>query len=142
MRNNYTFNNNEFSYNKQRSINGLSLLNVKKIHDDTDYQNEILTICDQFKANKQWILMINPNDKSLIQLAQNNQITHSKILRVNGKKTNVQLSAIEQALSKGNCAAVVLCDTLIDDLALAQLQLSAEKGNTHCFILENTQQLH
>ncbi len=53
MRNNYTFNNNEFSYNKQRSINGLSLLNVKKIHDDTDYQNEILTICDQFKANKQ-----------------------------------------------------------------------------------------
>jgi hypothetical protein len=50
------------------------------------------------------------------------------VLIVRPKKSTEALWAAEQALSSGNCAAVLLWPDALDDAASRRLQLAAEKG--------------
>ena len=54
----------------------------------------------------------------------------SRVLIVRPKKTSETLWAAEQALSSGNCAAVLLWPEMLDDAASRRLQLAAEKGRS------------
>lgn len=54
----------------------------------------------------------------------------SRVLIVRPKKASETLWAAEQALSSGNCAAVLLWSEMLDDSASRRLQLAAEKGQS------------
>ena len=54
----------------------------------------------------------------------------SRVLIVRPKKPSETLWAAEQALSSGNCAAVLLWPQALDDAASRRLQLAAEKGQS------------
>lgn len=54
----------------------------------------------------------------------------SRVLIVRPKQTSEALWAAEQALSSGNCAAVLLWPEALDDTAGRRLQLAAEKGQS------------
>lgn len=54
----------------------------------------------------------------------------SRVLIVRPKKPQESLWAAEQALSSGNCAAVLLWSTRLDDAASRRLQLAAEAGQS------------
>jgi len=54
----------------------------------------------------------------------------SRVLIVRPKKTTEVLWAAEQALSAGNCAAVLLWPDALNDSASRRLQLAAEKGQS------------
>ncbi|MGI9204372.1 MAG: translesion DNA synthesis-associated protein ImuA [Woeseiaceae bacterium] len=54
----------------------------------------------------------------------------SRILIVRPKTPQESLWAAEQALSSGNCAAVLLWSTRLDDAASRRLQLAAEAGQS------------
>lgn len=54
----------------------------------------------------------------------------SRVLIVRPKKTTEVLWAAEQALSSGNCAAVLLWPGALVDAASRRLQLAAEKGQS------------
>jgi hypothetical protein len=57
-------------------------------------------------------------------------INLSRVLIVRPKKTAEALWAAEQALSSGNCAAVLVWSEAMDDVASRRLQLAAEKGRS------------
>jgi len=77
-----------------------------------------------------WIAWIDPPFEpyppALIQWGVN----LSRILIVRPKKPQESLWAAEQALSSGNCAAVLLWSTRLDDAASRRLQLAAEAGQS------------
>jgi hypothetical protein len=54
----------------------------------------------------------------------------SKVLIVHPGKTTEALWAAEQALSSGNCAAVLLWSEALDDARSRRLQLAAEQGRS------------
>ena len=54
----------------------------------------------------------------------------SRVLVVRPKKATEALWAAEQALSSGNCAAVLLWSERMDDVASRRLQLAAENGRS------------
>lgn len=54
----------------------------------------------------------------------------ARVLIVRPKKTTEALWAAEQALSSGNCAAVLLWPGALNDTASRRLQLAAEKGQS------------
>jgi cell division inhibitor SulA/protein ImuA len=57
-------------------------------------------------------------------------INLSRVLIVRPKKAAEALWAAEQALSSGQCAAVLLWSEMLDDVASRRLQLAAEKGQS------------
>jgi protein ImuA len=57
-------------------------------------------------------------------------INLSRVLIVRPKSAAEALWAAEQALSSGNCAAVLLWSERMDDVASRRLQLAAEKGRS------------
>ncbi len=57
-------------------------------------------------------------------------INLSHVLIVRPKEAGETLWAAEQALSSGNCAAVLLWPEILDDAASRRLQLAAEKGQS------------
>ena len=57
-------------------------------------------------------------------------INLSRVLIVRPKKPAEALWAAEQALSSGNCAAVLLWSEQLDDVASRRLQLAAEQGQS------------
>lgn len=57
-------------------------------------------------------------------------INLSRVLIVRPKEAAEALWAAEQALSSGNCAAVLLWSSLLNDAASRRLQLAAEKGRS------------
>jgi hypothetical protein len=77
-----------------------------------------------------WIAWIDPPFEpyppALIQWGVN----LSRVLIVRPKKPQESLWAAEQALSSGNCAAVLLWSTKLDDAASRRLQLAAEAGQS------------
>ncbi len=99
-------------------------------------------ICQKHELNKKWIMMINPGDEPLMELTESTTIDTSKILKVNTKKTRINLKNIESALSKGNCSAVVLCNPHLKNEELCQLKQSAINGKTACIVLNNHQMIH
>ncbi|MGI9309286.1 MAG: translesion DNA synthesis-associated protein ImuA [Gammaproteobacteria bacterium] len=81
-------------------------------------------------AQSGWIAWINPPfdpyPPALLQWGVN----LSRVLMVRPKSEQEALWAAEQALSSGNCAAVLLWSKSLDDAASRRLQLAAEKGDS------------
>jgi cell division inhibitor SulA len=139
-------------YHSPHVTNGLSFLYqatetysslaIRTIVNEQQYMSEITTICQQYASDKRWVLMINPNDKSLEQLVTCQQIKATNILRVNGAKHKVSILAIEKALMTGNCAVVIICSNEFTRAELSELKYCASIGNTQCIILSNDQKYH
>ena len=113
-----------------------SWLDIINIENKADLSKQYADICQQHHLDNKWILMINPEDLSLSQLANTNGIDTSKILKVNTNKSKVALKNIENALSKGNCSAVVLCNASLKHEEIFKLNRSAQQGKTACIVLK------
>ncbi len=106
--------------------------------------NQYAHICQQHKQEKKWVLFINPEESSIEKLAKTHGIDVTKILMVNYKNTTttrskVELKQIKSVLSKGNCSAVILSNSMFESNEIAQLESSAKTGKTHCFVVEQAQ---
>jgi cell division inhibitor SulA/protein ImuA len=77
-----------------------------------------------------WIAWIGPPFEPYPPALQQWGIDLSRVLIVRPKETREALWAAEQALSSGNCAAVLLWPDELDDAASRRLQLAAEKGQS------------
>jgi len=77
-----------------------------------------------------WIAWIAPPFEPYPPALQQWGIDLSRVLIVRPKDSREALWAGEQALSSGNCAAVLLWSDVLDDAASRRLQLAAEKGRS------------
>lgn len=77
-----------------------------------------------------WIAWIDPPFEPYPPALSQWGVDLSRVLIVRPKKPQEALWAAEQALSSGNCAAVLLWSVVIDDAASRRLQLAAEKGRS------------
>ena len=77
-----------------------------------------------------WIAWIAPPFELYPPALKQWGVNLSRILIVRPRTAEEILWAAEQALSSGNCAAVLLWPTALDDTASRRLQLAAEKGRS------------
>lgn len=129
------------SNNHTININWLQHTNVTN---HFELSNQYATICQQHKQEKKWVLFINPEENSIEQLAKTHDIDVTKILMVNYKsnvtnRAKVELKQIISVLSKGNCAAVILSNSVFEADEITQLESSARMGKTHCFLMKQCQ---
>jgi len=119
-----------------------SKLTVKNPNNKVSLANEFVNICQQYDQDERWILMIDPQEKDIAFLNQNKQINRSKILRVNSNKVKLDSKNIKSTLAKGNCSAIILCDSKFAKQQLTSFNQYAKQGNTQCIVLNSTQKLH
>ncbi|MEW6982792.1 hypothetical protein AAD001_09100 [Colwelliaceae bacterium 6471] len=129
--------------NRQISANKLphwvDIVDVASTHELFNYYAQI---CQQYSHEKKWILLVNPTDDSVEMLAHEHNVDVSKILRVNTKKYAMNFSHIEKVLRKGNCSAIVFCDTAFLQSQISQLNTNAQYSNTQCIMLKTPTRLH
>ncbi len=117
-------------------------LKLKHVENNLELSQQYAYVCQQHKQKKKWVLMINPDEASLDQLASFDQVDTSKVLCVNTKPTNkmekIDINCVKKALSKGNCSAVILSNTTFNAQEIAQLNACAQAGETQCILLKNT----
>ena len=77
-----------------------------------------------------WITWVAPPFEPYAPALQQWGVNLSRVLIVRPRKSSEALWAAEQALSSGNCAAVLLWPDTLDDAAGRRLQLAAEKGQS------------
>lgn len=77
-----------------------------------------------------WIAWVDPPLEPYPPALQQWGVNLSRVLIVRPNKSQEALWAAEQALSSGNCAAVLLWSCALDDAATRRLQLAAEKGRS------------
>lgn len=77
-----------------------------------------------------WIAWIDPPFEPYPPALQQWGVNLSRVLIVRPRNSKEALWAAEQALSSGNCAAVLLWSGVLDDAASRRLQLAAEKGRS------------
>jgi cell division inhibitor SulA len=115
---------------------------VRTISNTVELSRQYTEICQNNDLDNKWILMVNPEDKQLQQLSTEGKIDPKRILKVNIHQRNISLKTIKEALEKGHCSAVILCNATFDKAQLDQLTQFAEKGQTKCIILtKQTQNL-
>lgn len=117
-------------------------LQLTSVDNNAELSTQYAHICQQHRQQKKWVLFINPEESSIEQLAHTHDIDASKILRVNYKNAlkgniKVELAHIKSVLSKGNCSAVIVSNSSFATQEIAQLECSAKKGETRCFLLKN-----
>jgi len=117
-------------------------LDIREQITDFELSQQYVDICQQHSLENKWILMINPQNDSLDQLNNSNDIDTSKVLRVNTNKVKINIKNVETALSKGNCAAVVLCNACLNESELIELITYAQQGKTQCIVLNNNKTIH
>lgn len=132
------------SINQTTSSLSVNWLQQTNVTDNVDLSNHYAHIFNQHKQDKKWVLFINPEVNSIEKLAKIHGIDISKILMVNYKSTptsraNVTLEKITSVLSKGNCSAVILSNSLFEADEIAQLEISAKLGQTHCILVKKSQ---
>jgi cell division inhibitor SulA len=137
--NNLNIINNSTSINNNTIANWLQLTQV---NNNVELSKQYAHICQQHKQQKKWVLFINPEESSIEQLAHTHDIDASKVLMVNYKSSvngdiKVDLAHITSVLSKGNCSAVIVSNSSFATKEIAQLESSAQKGETRCFLLKN-----
>lgn len=137
--NNIKIINNSTNNSTSSRVNWLQLTNV---NNNVELSNQYAHICQQHKQQKKWVLFINPEESSIEQLAHTHDIDASKILMVNYKNSlkgnaKVELAHVKSVLSKGNCSAVIVSNSSFARQEIAQLESSAKKGETQCFLLKN-----
>ena len=120
----------------------LTKLDIRTLSDEEMVKSEYASICSEYGANGQWIMMINPEEDSLEQLASNEAIDPSRVLKVNSRHREVRLNNIERALLKGNCSALILCNPKLANNEVNRLTKMASKGKTQCIILNTKHQIH
>lgn len=77
-----------------------------------------------------WIAWIAPPFEPYPPALRQWGVDLSRVLIVRPRQATEVLWAAEQALSSGNCAAVLLWSAALDDTASRRLQLAAEKGRS------------
>ncbi|MBL4909330.1 MAG: hypothetical protein JKX78_04770 [Alteromonadaceae bacterium] len=117
-------------------------INTKKTFKEANLVTEFINIYQQHQQDKRWILMIDPEQKDIDTLSKNNTINSTKILRINSKKVNLSTKNIENTLIKGNCCAIILCNSNFDQQQLSTFNHYAKQGNTQCIVLNNEPVLH
>jgi len=130
----------------KNSFNTATPLNINwfqhtNVTNDFELSSQYAHICHQHKQEKKWLLFINPEENSIEKLAKTHGVDVSKILMVNYKssitnRAKIALAQITSVLSKGNCSAVILSNSLFNADEIAELEISAKKGKTHCFLME------
>ena len=81
-------------------------------------------------AEAGWITWVAPPFEPYPPALQQWGVNLSRVLIVRPKQSTEALWAAEQALSSGNCAAVLLWSDVLDNAASRRLQLAAEKGQS------------
>jgi cell division inhibitor SulA len=140
---NHTNNNitNELSLNrKDLTVKKANWCDVRSIENRVELSQQYTEIFQKHDLEHKWILMINPDEKPLLQLSTQGKIDPKKILKVNMHQRNISLQTIEHALEKGHCSAVILCNATLEKSQLSQLTHYAEKGQTKCIILKKLTQ--
>ena len=112
-------------------------LNIENLEGQLTIAKQYADICLQHEMKNKWILMVDPEVKSIESLSLNSKINTANILRVNSHKQGLKLNNIKTALKTGNCSAVVLCNSAFKAVEIDQLMRCAEKGNTQCILLNN-----
>ena len=135
------FNNSKLNL-KERSITNekANWCDVRSIANEFELSQQYTEIFEKHDLDNKWILMINPEEKPLQQLSTQGKIDPNKILKVNIHHRNISLKTIKEALEKGHCSAVILCNAKLDKSQLTQLTQFAEKGQTKCIILKKQTQ--
>lgn len=77
-----------------------------------------------------WIAWVAPPFEPYPPALRQWGVNLSRVLIVRPRQPSETLWAAEQALSSGNCAAVLLWSDVLDDTASRRLQLAAEKGQS------------
>jgi cell division inhibitor SulA/protein ImuA len=88
-----------------------------------------------------WIAWIAPPFEPYPPALKQWGVNLSRVLIVRPKNAEEALWAAEQALSSGNCAAVLLWSKVLDDAASRRLQLAAEKGQSWAIAFRSLQAL-
>lgn len=114
---------------------------VRQVNHINQLSSEYQELCQKHDHSKKWILMVDAERESLKKL-NHQKVDQSKVLLVNSNKVKVNITAIEKALSSGNCSAVILCDSIFEEAQIAQLTESARKGKTKCILLNRSNALH
>ena len=107
-----------------------------------DFSQQVANICRQHQNQKKWILVINSAEQTLNQLSLQRDIKMNQILCVNSNKVNVEVSNIETAFQKENCAAIVLNDPKFKPEQVKQLRASAGQSQTKLFVIEGNLAVH
>lgn len=89
-----------------------------------------LSQSEDASAEAGWITWIAPPFEPYPPALMQWGINLSRVLLVRPRQTTEVLWAAEQALSSGNCVAVLLWSEALDDSASRRLQLAAEKGRS------------
>ena len=89
-----------------------------------------LSRADEAVAAAGWIAWIRPPFHPYPPALTQWGIDLSRVLIVHPKKDTEVLWAAEQALSSGNCAAVLMWSDTLDDASTRRLQLAAEEGKS------------
>lgn len=130
-------------------------LKLSKVNDLNELSSQYADICEQHKEEKKWVLIINPEDASLEQLARKHGVDTSKVLCVSFKGKNkinnmlddksahLDIEQIKGVLSRGNCSAVILSNATFNQDEIQVLSRSAQLGETQCVLLNSGKsQLH
>ena len=84
----------------------------------------------EYQREAGWIAWVAPPFEPYPPALKQWGMNLSRILIVRPKTAKEALWAAEQALTSGNCAAVLLWSEKLDDAASRRLQLAAEKGHS------------
>tara|TARA_B110000238_G_C16088505_1_gene422719 strand:+ start:376 stop:804 length:429 start_codon:yes stop_codon:yes gene_type:complete len=122
--------------------NSQSWFNIRNIASVNQISSIYDTVCRQHQHKKKWILMINPEDEMLENLANIENIDTTKILRVSIKDNMFNLKSIKNILTQGNCSAIILSDTHLKIDEISELSHCAKQGKTQCIVLNNAITLH
>ena len=122
--------------------NNKSWFNMKNIVSNDQIDKLYNNVCQEHQHKNKWILMINPEEETLENLAKIKNIDTTKILRVNIKESMFNLKNIKNTLTQGNCSAVILSHTHLALDEISELSNCAKQGETLCIVLNNSATLH
>jgi len=112
-------------------------LDIKEQMNDFELSQQYADIFQKHGVENKWVLVLTPQTNSLEQLNSSSNIDTSKVLQVNTNKVKINIKNVKTALSKGNCAAVVLCNASLKESELEKLTSYAQQGKTRCIVLNN-----
>ena len=126
---------------KNLSLRGANGLSLKVVSNQLELSGQYAMICQQYTQIKKWILIINPDESSLEQLANMRGIDTTKILCVSlkNKKSkmskNIDIEQIKKVLCRGNCSAVIMSNANLSTNEMTALDHYARLGKTQCLLL-------
>ena len=141
--NDFTKNNAEITTFNAVTVPWLALIDIDN---PLEISSQYAHVCMQHMQAKKWVLIINPDEASLEQLAKTHGVDVSKVLCVNlkNKLVNTQptreisldIEQIKGVLTKGNCSAVILSNATFNQQEMSQLNACAQQGQTQCVLLK------